>query len=137
MARRSRKPPPPALYELEAEIMDEVWREQEANGARHEVRVRDVLEALNRGPKKRAYTTVMTVMVRLADKGLLKRQRKGRSDSYRVAVDRERYRHERARAEVGALLERYGDVAVAHFADQVGTLDARRLERLRALAGDD
>jgi predicted transcriptional regulator len=137
MARRSKKPPPPPLYELESEIMDEVWRRQEANGNAVEINVRDVLEALNRGPKQRAYTTVMTVMIRLDSKGLLKRRRQGKTDIYRVAITRERYTSERARAEVGALLSNYGELAVAHFASQAGPLDARRLRQLRELAGDE
>jgi predicted transcriptional regulator len=136
VARKS-KPPPPALYELEAEIMDEVWRRQEADGDDVEISVREVLEALNRGRKQRAYTTVMTVMIRLDSKGLLKRHRQGKADLYRVAITRGRYSSERARAEVGALLSNYGELAIAHFAQQAGPLDARRLEELRELAGDE
>jgi predicted transcriptional regulator len=137
MAKRSRSKPPPALYELEAEIMEEIWRRQEAGESELEVSVREVLEALNRGPKERAYTTVMTVMIRLDSKGLLKRRRRGKTDIYRVLVGRERYLSERARVEVGALLERYGDIAVAQFASQAGSLDAKRLRELRAMASDD
>jgi predicted transcriptional regulator len=137
MARRSRKQPPPQLYELEAEIMEDVWRRQEASDGDLEVSVRDVLEALNLGSKKRAYTTVMTVMIRLDDKGLLKRRRRGRADVYRVAVSREQYRRERARVEVGALLDQYGDLAIAQFASQAGPLDADRLRQLRAMASDE
>jgi predicted transcriptional regulator len=136
MARRSKKPPPP-LYELEAEIMEEIWRRQEESAGELEVNVRDVLEALNGGPKKRAYTTVMTVMIRLDAKGLLKRRRHGKTDIYRVAITRERYLGERARVEVGALLQQYGDLAIAQFASQAGPLDAKRLRELRALAADD
>src|SRR3954454_10059932 len=97
MAKRSRSNPPPPLYELESEIMEEVWRRQAAADGELEVSVREVLEALNGGPKKRGYTTVMTVMIRLDAKGLLKRRRRGKTDIYRVAVSRERYARERAR----------------------------------------
>ena len=48
-----RKTPPPPLHELEALVMDEVWRQGQAT-------VREVLTALNRDTKERAYTTVMT-----------------------------------------------------------------------------
>ena len=65
MARSRANVPPPALHELEAEIMEEVWREGETT-------VKRVMEALNRETKTpRAYTTYMTVMQRLDDKGLL------------------------------------------------------------------
>ena len=39
----------------------------------------------------RAYTTFMTVMARLDDKGLLKRRREGKTDIYRPVMSREDY----------------------------------------------
>jgi predicted transcriptional regulator len=107
--------------------MDEVWRHRQ-------VTVRDVLEALNRGSKERAYTTIMTVMSRLDAKGLLTRRRDGRSDVYRARMDRAQYLEARARAEVDGLVADYGDVALAHFARQLDSLDARRRRRLKELA---
>ena len=108
--------------------MEEVWRQGEAT-------VRDVLTALNRGSRERAYTTVMTIMSRLDDKGLLTRKRQGKSDLYRPVMSREAYMDARAEAEVGALVDEFGDVALAHFAEQVDRLDAKRLRELRKLAG--
>src|SRR5437588_3264273 len=88
---RSRTPkPPPALHELEAEIMEEVWRQGEPTT------VKLVMDALNRRAKPpRAYTTYMTVMRRLNDKGLLSRRRSGRSDTYEAALTREQYQDRR------------------------------------------
>ena len=57
------------LGELEADIMEIVWD-------RERVAVRDVYEHL-RLQKKCAYTTIMTVMGRLADKGLLNKEAQG------------------------------------------------------------
>ena len=120
---------PPALHELESEVMEEMWRQREAT-------VRDVLEALNRGPKERAYTTIMTIMGRLWQKGLLSRKRRGRADVYRAILSREDYLQARAEAEVDAVVEEFGDLALSHFARQVGGLDAERLRRLRELTND-
>ncbi|HWK28599.1 MAG TPA: BlaI/MecI/CopY family transcriptional regulator [Solirubrobacter sp.] len=121
---------PPTLHSLEAEVMEELW-------ARPEATVRDVQEALNaRGGKVRAYTTLLTVMTRLDAKGLLVRRRAGRLDVYAPAMSRDAYLRSRAEAEVAALVEGYGDLALAHFARHIGTLDAERLERLRRLASD-
>jgi predicted transcriptional regulator len=106
--------------------MGEMWRRSEAT-------VRDVLEALNRGPKRRAYTTVMTIMCRLWDKGLLSRERRGRTDVYRAILSRDAYLQARAEAEVDAVVEEFGDLALSHFARQVGGLDPERLRRLREL----
>ena len=43
------------------------------------------------GAKKQAYTTIMTVMSRLSEKGLLKRTKEGRSFVYEPAVEREAF----------------------------------------------
>src|SRR3954465_11041667 len=103
---------PPALHELENEVMEEVWRRGEAT-------VRDVQEALNaRAEKTRAYTTLLTVMTRLDGKGLLVRRRAARLDVYAPAIRREAYLQARAEAEVAALVADYGDLALAHFARQ-------------------
>jgi predicted transcriptional regulator len=119
---------PPPLHELEAEIMDEAWR-------RGQCTVRDVLDALNaRSDVQRAYTTVMTVMHRLVGKELLRRERLGRSDLFVPAISRDEYAHARAGAEVDALISAYGDVALAHFAREIGRLDPRRRELIRRLA---
>jgi predicted transcriptional regulator len=108
--------------------MEEVW-------ARSEATVRDVQEALNaRGDKTRAYTTLLTVMTRLDGKGLLVRRRAGRLDVYAPAMSRDAYLQARAEAEVAALVEDFGDLALAHFARHIGSLDPDRLEKLRRLA---
>jgi BlaI family transcriptional regulator, penicillinase repressor len=46
---------------------------------------------------------------------------------------RQEYLNLRAEAEVDAVVARYGDVALAHFARQVD-LDEKRLEELKRLA---
>lgn len=107
--------------------MEEVWRRDEAT-------VREVLQALNKGKKVRAYTTVMTIMVRLDSKGLLERQRKGRSFIYRPALGRDEYLQARAKGQVDELVADYGDVALAHFSRQLDRLDPKRKAQLRKLA---
>jgi predicted transcriptional regulator len=123
-------PAPPALHALESEVMEELW-------ARSEATVREVQEALNaRADKVRAYTTLLTVMTRLDGKGLLVRRRAGRLDVYSPALSREAYLQARAEAEVRALVDDFGDLALAHFARHVDGLDAERLAKLRKLAGE-
>src|ERR1700758_1024985 len=98
MARSRAPAAPPALHELEAEIMEEVWRQGETT-------VKLVMGALNRKAKPpRAYPTYMTVMRRLNDKGLLDRTRSGRHDAYAPRLTREQYQELRARAEVRDLV---------------------------------
>lgn len=121
-------PPPPPLHELEAEVMEEVWRRERAT-------VREVLEALNEGPKQRAYTTVMTIMGRLHRKGVLRRTRTGKTDVYSPVMRRAEYLDARARGEIEAMVEQYGDLALAQFKSRVDELDPERLRRLEDLAG--
>jgi predicted transcriptional regulator len=123
-----RKPPPP-LSELESEVMDEVWRHDE-------VTVREVLEVLNRGAKERAYTTIMTIMNRLDAKGMLRRRRRGKTDIYRPVMSRDDYLEGRAGADVDELVAGYGEVALAHFARRLDSVDPEQLRRLRKLAED-
>ena len=108
--------------------MDEIW------GRDGEVTVREVLESLNAGPRERAYTTIMTIMARLDKKGVLRRDRQGKTDFYRAVLSRDQYLEERARAQVAGLVDDYGDVALAHFARHLETLDPKRRKQLRKLA---
>ncbi len=111
--------------------MEQVWRCEE-------VTVRGVLESLNAAAsKERAYTTVMTVMAKLDRKGLLSRRRVGKTDIYKAVMSRQEYLEARARAEVGALVDQYGEVALVHFARQMADLDPKRREQLRRLARRD
>jgi len=127
MPRRQKKGPP-RLHELEAEVMEEMWRRETAT-------VREVLDTLNSGRKQRAYTTVMTIMARLYRKGLLTRKRRGKTDVYKIVTSRDEYREARAQAEVEALVDEFGDLALAHFSEQMDRLDPERLRALRRTAG--
>ena|SRR3989442_245858 len=110
--------------------MAEVWSQEEAT-------VRDVLEALNKGRKQRAYTTIMTILSRLYRKGLLVRERAGKTDVYSPVMTREAYLDARAEAEAQALVDQFGDLALAKFAGQLGRLDSARRRKLRQLARDE
>ena len=119
---------PPALHELESEVMEQLWSTGEAS-------VRSVMEGLNAQTKRdRAYTTYMTVMARLYAKGLLARRRDGKTDYYKPAYDRDEYLALRAQAEVDSLVAQYGDVALSHFAQQMASLDPARRRALQRLA---
>lgn len=89
--------------------------------------VREVLERINGRPgPPRAYTTVMTVMSRLADKGVLERAREGKGYRYRAVVDDE------AGVAVREVVRDFGEAAVAQFVDQARA-DPKLLRRLRKL----
>ena len=93
------------------------------------------MEALNkRARPARAYTTYMTIMARLRSKGLLERKREGKTDFYRPVYTRDRYADLRAQAEVDALVDRFGEVALGHFARQIARMDPHRRRALQRLA---
>ena len=119
----------PALHELESEVMDVVW------DLPAPMTVRAVLDEVNaRSGRERAYTTVMTIMRRLAAKGVLARERDGKAHLYRAICSRSEYADTRAGTQVGALVAEYGDVALAHFAAAMAELDPARREQLARLA---
>ncbi|GAB3216365.1 BlaI/MecI/CopY family transcriptional regulator [Kineococcus gypseus] len=70
------------LGELERDVMDRLW----AAGA--PLTVREVHEQLA-AHRKIAYTTVMTVLDRLAKKGVVRQEREGRAFRYSPAATRE------------------------------------------------
>lgn len=112
------------LGALEREIMSICWQAEDM------LTVRDALVVLNESrTEPLAYTTVMTVMTRLADKGILTRVPRGRGYAYAPAVADE------AAIAVREVLRKYGTAAIAHFADQAGANPTLR-SRLRNLLGD-
>ena len=119
---------PPSLHELEADVMDAIWERGEAS-------VRDVMDRLNSdAPKKRAYTTYMTIMARLDAKGMLERRREGKTDFYTPTYTRDHYADLRARAELDSVVDQYGEVALAHIARQLAALDPSRRRALQRMA---
>lgn len=129
MAKAEPSDVPPQLHELEAEIMDEIWRRGPSTT------VQDVMDALNGAAEApRAYTTYLTVMRRLNAKGFIDRRRKGRCDVYSPRITWAQYRELRARADVAVLVSHYGETALVHFARALDGLDPERQRALRKLA---
>lgn len=115
------------LGDLEAEIMEEVW-------ARGACTVRDVYEGL-RLRKRIAYTTVMTVMSRLADKGLLAKDRDGAAFVYRPSVSKDEFRQGVAAEVITGLLDGFGKEVVSQLVSQADRADPEILAELeRAIA---
>jgi predicted transcriptional regulator len=115
------------LFDLEADIMDVVW----SNGWQ-EFSVGDVHDELQRA-RDIAYTTVMTTVSRLFDKGLLERERDGRKYVYRPTMSRDGFMRAMAREVLGSLPAAGRDEAVALRDERVAEADASELDRLEAL----
>lgn len=108
------------LGELEAEIMEIIWKLES-------VSVREVLNIF-RKRKKVAYTTIMTVMARLAGKGILKRKLdESGAYVYTPAQDKEMFLAISSRKIIKNLINEFGEVAVAQFIDVVEDSDLKDL----------
>ena len=104
--------------------MTALWSAEEA------LSVRQVLEVLNDGRNPPlAYTTVMTVLARLAEKGVLTREPVGRGFVYEATVEDE------AGIAVRGVVRDYGEAALAHFVEQAKA-DPKLYRRLRRLMAE-
>ena len=92
--------------------------------------VRDVKEELGRRRIALAYTTVMTVMARLATKGLLSRRRTGRSFTYQVRITEEDFRRSSARSLAQRLVQGFDHLAIASFVEEVAKVGPERMREL-------
>lgn len=118
------------LGDLEREIMEIMWHREQGS-------VRDVLVELNaRRPagQQLAYTTVMTVMARLAEKGLLRRTLVGKAHAYEVAESREAFLARASRELAHQLIEDFGEAAIDGFLQELRRVAPDRLAKLRQQA---
>ena len=125
--RRPGKGAEKLLGELELAVMRIAW-------SRETVTVRDVLDVL---AKKRslAYTTVMTIMGRLADKGLLVAEKEGRTYRYQAAQTQAQFETQAAGQVVQSLITDFGgEVALSQFVKQLAETNPDQLLRLAELA---
>ncbi|GAA1763524.1 MULTISPECIES: BlaI/MecI/CopY family transcriptional regulator [Streptomonospora] len=107
------------LGDLERAVMDVLWQRNEP------LTVRDVGRAL--ADRDLAHTTVMTVLDRLAKKGVVARDREGRAWRYRPAASRENYVSELMIDALGETGDR--DAALAAFVRSMNGSEAEALRR--------
>lgn len=116
-----------SLFDLEAEIMECVWSSQWESFAVSDVH--KVLEA----DREIAYTTVMTTVSRLFDKGLLDRSKQGRRYIYVPKMSRDEFIKAMTREVLQSLPPVGREAAVALLVEQVAEADEAELDRLEAL----
>jgi len=114
---------------LEARVMNAIW------GMRAPVRVREVYERLKK-EKKIAYTTVMSTMNTLYEKGLLDRKiTKGRGGLlyvYWPKRSREEVERSTVKQVIDSLIRNFGDSVTAYLVE-VATSDDERVSAIRKL----
>lgn len=112
------------LGPLQKRIMDVIWRVRRAS-------VQDVLDEINRGGRGAlAYTTVMTVMTQLWEKGLLSRRKSGRAYIYRPTSDERGYNVRRIQEFFARLLGRDEKYVASHLLDALEDEDPDQIEAL-------
>ena len=119
----AREKAPDYSGDLQTEVMTAVWKLGEA-------KVEDV-RALRPASSRLAYTTVQTVMNRLAERGLLTRQRSGNAFVYRASYEEADYIAER----IGQrLAEASPDARRQALVSLIEDLDAGELDEVARLA---
>lgn len=121
------------LGSLEYAVMRALWQDSPST-------VKSVLGRINEARPTAgalAYTTVMTVLGRLHEKGLLERVKAGRGYEYMPRFDEPGLVEHLGRQEISEVLERYGPVALAQFAAVLEEADPTTLHRVRRLLESD
>jgi BlaI family transcriptional regulator, penicillinase repressor len=119
---------------LERAVMDQLWatrgkpRAVQSGSVEPGLTVKDVHLGLAR-TRDIAYTTVLTVLDRLAKKGLVDRERDGRAWRYRPVASREELTARAMRQPLGALDGVDRRAALLHLLD---TVSAEELDDLKA-----
>jgi predicted transcriptional regulator len=113
------------LGDLEADIMEHVWSKGQCT-------VRDVHNHLL-DSRELAYTTVMTVMSRLCDKEILRRETNGTSYMYMPVMEREQYLTRVVGEVLDALLSSHRERTLSQLAGRLHEAEAHRLDRLAAM----
>lgn len=106
---------------LESSVMEILWN------ADHALTPADVLGDLGRS-RTVAYTTVLTVMSRLWKKGLLERQRRGRTFTYSPKEQKTESTARRMEELLAATQER--SLTLARFLDNLSASDRKDLRKL-------
>jgi len=113
------------LGSLESEIIEVLWRLEPATA-------RAIHEHILADPDRElAYTSVTTILQRLADKGWVERKKEGRAFVWSATLDRQSANVLRAREHLNNFLALGNADVVAAFADN---LDRDSLDRLDAIA---
>ncbi len=113
------------LGDLETEIMQVLWQQGEAS-------VREVVQALSQ-TRSIAFNTVMTVMNRLVEKGLLDKAKQDSVYIYRPLYSQQEFASQIARTVWQGMLDSYGNLAISSFVDLLDQIDIEKLEYLRRL----
>ncbi|MDA5109064.1 MULTISPECIES: BlaI/MecI/CopY family transcriptional regulator [Brevibacillus] len=107
---------------LEAKVMDVLWSGSEMS-------IKDVQKKLER-EKHLNFNTVMTVINRLVEKGVLVKRTEGRTSLYRPVLSREEFMETQSRELTHELMDEFGPLVVNHMLDALDEVDQELLDKL-------
>lgn len=116
-----------SLFDLEADIMEAVWSAEWA-----EFSVSDVHERLA-ASREIAYTTVMTTVSRLFEKGVLRRMKDGRRYLYAPVFTRAAFARRMAQAAFDRLTSDNPATAMTLLIERVADADVAALDAIEAM----
>jgi len=108
---------------LEAKIMDILWN------ASKEMSIKDVQYVLDQ-EKTTNFNTVMTVMNRLVEKGILQKRAEGRGLLYHPVQTRDAFLNEQSKEMTQELMDEFGNVVVSHMLDALEDVDEDLVAKL-------
>lgn len=107
------------LGELETEIMEIIW------DAQRPLSVAEVVKVISK-KRKIAYTTVMTIMGRLVDKGVLIRKLEGRNYLYQQKVTKEKFVARAVHNIFTSTISTLGQEAVTYFVKEIQKMSPKK-----------
>ncbi|MEP9408364.1 BlaI/MecI/CopY family transcriptional regulator [Peribacillus frigoritolerans] len=107
---------------LEANIMEYLWGKDEQS-------IKAVQQSLELD-KPINFNTVMTVMNRLVEKGILEKRSEGRLSLFRPVQSKEEFFEEQSKKLTENLLDEFGGAVISHMLDAMKDADQGLIEKL-------
>lgn len=107
---------------LEAKIMEILWNHEEMS-------IKDVQRILEQ-EKMTNFNTVMTVMNRLVEKGILQKRAEGRSSLFKPVQSRIDFLNAQSKEMTHELMDEFGNVVVSHMLDALEEVDEDLVAKL-------
>jgi predicted transcriptional regulator len=107
---------------LEARIMEIMWNHEQLT-------IKEVQQLLSHSEEVN-FNTVMTVMNRLVEKGLLEKKQSVRSYKYQAQQSKEDFLHQQTKGLTNQLLQEFPELIVSHMVEALDQVDSELLKKL-------
>lgn len=98
------------LGSLEQQVMEVLWKA---------IKPLKPQEVLSQMKGDYAYTTIMTILKRLADKNIVSRNMSGKVYLYKPCTCKDKFIKQNLSGIIGGLVDSYGQAAIANFVDVI------------------